>query len=138
MRRPRGATHRAGGAQLTITTQLRETTIGAGVLELDGDTVTGYAEKPVLRHVVSLGVYCLHPVALEVLPPGRVDMPALATALVADGRPVRQHRYDGPWFDVGTREDHERATTELAEHPERYLPAVRGAPTPAPPDLLQS
>ncbi len=116
------AAHRASGAQLTVTTQVRETTIGAGVLELDGEAVTGYAEKPVLRHVVSLGVYCLQPEALELLPPGRVDIPALVTALVAAGRPVRRYAYDGPWFDIGTREDHERATTELAEHPERYLP----------------
>jgi len=132
------AAHRSSGADLTVTTQVRETTIGAGVLELDGDAVTGYEEKPVLHHVVSLGVYCLAPSALDLLPAGRVDIPALAAALIAAGRPVTQYRYDGPWFDVGTREDHERATAELAAHPERYLPAARGTPTPAPSDLLQS
>lgn len=116
------AGHRAAGATLTIATQIRETTIGAGVLELDGDAVTAYAEKPVLRHVVSLGVYVLDPRALAHLPAGAVDVPALATALLTAGEPVRRHHYDGPWFDIGTREDHERATAEWAARPERYLP----------------
>lgn len=115
------ADHRASGAALTVAVQEQETAIGSGVLELDGDRVAAYVEKPVLRHLVSLGIYAIDPRALRQLAPGRVDIPALVDALLAAGEHVHAHRFDGAWFDIGTLADHETATQEMAANPERYL-----------------
>lgn len=117
--------HLASGAALTIAAQAQETTISSGVLDLDGDRVTAYTEKPSLTHVVSRGIYALDPAALTHLPPGRVDVPTLAERLLASSLPVRVHTFEGAWFDIGTLGDHEIATAEFLAHPERYLP--RGA-----------
>lgn len=117
--------HRASGAALTVAVQPRETPIGSGVLELAGDRVTAYVEKPVLTHLVSLGIYALHPRALAYLPEGCVDVPTLVEALITAGEVVHAHRFEGDWFDIGTLSDHEAAVAELAAKPGRFLPASR-------------
>ena len=113
-------THRDSGAALTVTFQLRETTIGSGVLQLDGGRVTSYVEKPVLRHDVSLGIYALEPRALPHLPTGYADVPDLVHALLDAGEAVHGHPFLGSWFDIGTPSDHELAVAELEVNPERY------------------
>lgn len=122
--------HRASGAALTVAAQAQETAIGSGVLELAGDRVTAYVEKPTLTHLVSLGIYALDPRALTHLPPGRVDVPTLVDLLLAAGEDVRAHRFDGAWFDIGTIGEHEAATHALTEDPELFLSgrADRAAP----------
>lgn len=113
--------HVSSGAALTIAAQAQETTISSGVLDFDGERVSAYIEKPSLTHVVSRGIYALHPRALDHLPPGRVDVPTLAERLLANELPVRAHRFEGPWFDIGTLADHETATAEFLAHPQRFL-----------------
>ncbi|HEV7772194.1 MAG TPA: sugar phosphate nucleotidyltransferase [Conexibacter sp.] len=114
--------HRASGAAITIAAQAQDTEISSGVLELSGDRVTAYIEKPTLTHLVSLGIYALAPRALEHLPPGRVDIPTLVDVLLAAGEDVRAHRFDGAWFDIGTIGEHEAAAKALADDPGRFLP----------------
>lgn len=123
------AEHRASGAAITIAAQTQATAIGSGVLELSGDRVTAYVEKPTLTHLVSLGIYALDPRALAHLPPGRVDVPTLVDLLLAAGEDVRAYRFDGAWFDIGTIGEHEAATRALAEDPKLFLP---GRQSPAP------
>jgi NDP-sugar pyrophosphorylase family protein len=123
--------HRASGAALTVAAQAQETAIGSGVLELDGDRVTAYVEKPTLTHLVSLGIYALDPRALAHLPAGRVDVPTLVDALLAAGEHVHAHRFEGDWFDIGTIGEHEAATQALAAAPERFLPARAPVASPA-------
>lgn len=120
--------HRASGAALTIATQARETQIPSGVLELDGDRVTAYVEKPTLTHHVSLGIYALDPRALAYVPDGPFDVPALAAELLAAGERVHVHRFDGPWFDIGTLGEHEQAVAALAASPARFLAAAQPSP----------
>lgn len=114
--------HRASGAALTVAVQAHETAIGSGVLELDGARVTAYIEKPVLTHLVSLGIYALDPRALNHLPTGHVDIPTLVAKLLAAGEQVHAYRFDGHWYDIGTLSDHEAAVAELSTNPQRYMP----------------
>jgi NDP-sugar pyrophosphorylase family protein len=114
--------HRESGAALTVAVQAHKTAIGSGVLELDGSRVTAYIEKPVLEHLVSLGIYALDPRALKHLPPGHVDIPTLVAKLLAAGEQVHAYRFDGHWYDIGTLGDHDAAVAELSANPERYLP----------------
>lgn len=120
------AGHADSGAALTVTVQARSTTISSGVLTIDdGERVRDYTEKPTLEHDVSLGIYALHPRALDHLGPARTDVPDLVQALLAAGEDVRAHRFDGEWFDIGTVGDHELAVQEFTERPERYLAPSR-------------
>ena len=114
--------HARSGADLTVTVRTDRIEIGSGVLDITGDEVTAYVEKPVIEHEVSTGIYVVEPAALDHLPGGRVDVPELVGELIAAGRRVGAHRLDGEWFDIGTPDDHRRATAEFLESPGRYLP----------------
>lgn len=116
--------HSESGAALTVAVQAHETEVGSGVLELDGSRVTAYIEKPVLKHLISLGIYALDPRALKHLPAGYVDIPTLVAELLAAGEQVHAYRLDGHWYDIGTLADHEAAVAELSANPQRYIPGA--------------
>ena len=106
--------HRRQGNVLTIATHRRTVKIDYGVLDTeaagDGARVSGYTEKPELQMTVSMGIYVLEPQAIDYVPEGeRFDFPELVQALLEAGEPVGAYDYDGLWFDIGRREDYERA-----------------------------
>jgi NDP-sugar pyrophosphorylase family protein len=120
--------HVAADAALTVTVNQRETTIPSGVLELDGERVRAYVEKPTYSHAVSLGIYALAPRALGHLARGRVDVPDLVEALLRADELVCAHRFDGAWFDIGTLPDHERAVREFGADPSRFIRTAEDPP----------
>jgi NDP-mannose synthase len=106
--------HRRQGNALTIATHRRTVKIDYGVLDSypDGDRarVMAYTEKPELSVVVSMGIYVLEPHVAGHVPEGEhFDFPELVQALLDAGEPVGSYEYDGLWFDIGRREDYERA-----------------------------
>lgn len=105
------AFHRQRAATATVGVYERETLIDVGVVETDGDQrVIGYVEKPVHRHLVSMGVYVFEPSVLRHLPAtGRVDLPDLITALLTAGERVVGYRHTGYWCDIGRPEDYQHA-----------------------------
>jgi NDP-sugar pyrophosphorylase family protein len=116
--------HRDHDNALTIATRERAIQIDYGVLQLD-DTMSlihGYAEKPVVTSVVSMGIYVLEPWVLEYVPPRRrFDFPDLVLRLLDAGHPVGAYRHDGVWFDIGRREDYECAVAAWGERNGREL-----------------
>jgi NDP-sugar pyrophosphorylase family protein len=115
--------HRENGNALTIATRDRPIKIDYGVLHLDGDLdpsgrrIVAYEEKPELVSTVSMGIYVLEPWVLEHIPPGRhFDVPDLVQSLLAAGEQVGAYQFDGLWFDIGRKEDYERAVTAWERH----------------------
>jgi NDP-mannose synthase len=101
--------HAATDAALTISAHQQDVTLSLGVIESDGERVTGYVEKPTLSYEVSMGIYAYHPRALEHMPAGHFDFPDLVLRLVAAGERVMVHRFKGSWYDIGTPAEYERA-----------------------------
>jgi NDP-mannose synthase len=107
--------HRESDNVLTVATKKRGIKVDYGVLSLkDGSgslpRVTGYEEKPEYVSPVSMGVYAVEPRALDFVPAGgSFDFPDLVHALLDAGEPVGAYPYDGLWFDIGRRDDYERA-----------------------------
>jgi glucose-1-phosphate adenylyltransferase len=122
------ADHAESGAAVTmVTTEVEPGDAGRyGVVQLDGERVTGYAYKPddPATCTISNEVFVFDPG--EVL--DRLDELAgssgeledlgheLLPALAADGR-ARAHRFDGYWRDVGTIDAYHGAHMEQLEHP---------------------
>lgn len=109
--------HRSQDAALTISTHEKDVDVSLGVIETDDGYVTDYIEKPTLHFQVSMGVYAYSPVALELIPDGYFDFPDLVKALLAKDAKVATYRAQARWYDIGTLEEHERATEELAADP---------------------
>jgi NDP-sugar pyrophosphorylase family protein len=90
-----------------VATQLRRERLNLGVLEVEGERVVAYHEKPERVERLGLGIYAVDPRALACLPDtGPVDMPEWIARLLAEGRPVFQYETDAPWFDLGSPEQY--------------------------------
>lgn len=108
------AAHHEQGNLLTIATHARLIKVDYGVLRLGvngrSDRVLAYLEKPEMTSAVSMGIYALEPEALNYIPKdGYFDFPDLVRELLNAGRPVGAYSFEGLWFDIGRRDDYERA-----------------------------
>ncbi len=120
------ARHRDAGAACTMAVFKKDVKIDLGVLEIAGDSVVGYTEKPTLSYSVSSGIYAFDARALAHVPRGKTfDLPDLVRALVAAKEKVVAYRFDGAWLDMGTPDDYSRATDLFLADRERFLPGGR-------------
>jgi NDP-sugar pyrophosphorylase family protein len=108
------ARHRASGAVLTIAVHQKEVGIDLGVLELAGDRVIGYREKPRLNLDVSMGIYVYEPRALRFVERGvYLDFPDLVLRLITAGEHVEAYRTPAAWLDIGRPDDYARAQEQF-------------------------
>ncbi|MEV6517744.1 sugar phosphate nucleotidyltransferase [Micromonospora chalcea] len=121
------ATHARSGAPLTVATYRRTVKIDFGVLELVGDKITSFSEKPVLHYRVSMGVYGLSRSTIAHYPAGQpFGFDQLVLDLLGRGEPPAGYEFDGYWLDIGRPEDYDEANRCFAEVRDLLLPA--GAP----------
>jgi NDP-mannose synthase len=106
--------HRAGDRDVTVATYTRRVPIDFGVVDLDGEAITGFSEKPTMECDVSMGVYALARRVLDRFEPG---LPYGFDDLLLDqlrtSGPPRAYRFDGYWLDIGRPEDYDRANEEF-------------------------
>jgi NDP-sugar pyrophosphorylase family protein len=105
--------HEAGASATITVVPLRSP---FGVVELEGDLVTGFREAPQLEHWVSCGVYLLGEEALERLPE-RGDHETTTFPALAAERRLRAHRHTGVWLTVNTPKDLRVAAEYLSANP---------------------
>jgi len=106
----------------------REIDVDYGVVDLtDAGHIGAYQEKPRIPILVSTGIYAIRRSALELLPPGYVDMPTLLESLMSAGHPVRGVPVDCYWQDIGRVDDFARADEDFTANPERFVMDWRGA-----------
>jgi NDP-mannose synthase len=109
--------HRRIGGDATVASFMREMKIEFGLLETDEHLrMTGYKEKPVTKHLVSMGLYILRrdAVAPYLKPNTYLDMPDLMCAMVADSRHVHCHVPECFWLDIGRPDDYATAQDVFA------------------------
>jgi NDP-sugar pyrophosphorylase family protein len=115
--------HSSSGAAATIAVLAREVPVDFGVVRLEGDTVAGFEEKPVLSYNVSMGVYAFERRVVELIPSGEhFDFPDLLGAVLAQGWPVHAYRSGDFWLDIGRPEDYELANEKFAGLRDQILP----------------
>ena len=119
--------HRRSVADATIATHRRSVQVSLGVMRFEDDRdpyrLNGYIEKPTYDYDVSMGVYCFSANVLRYIEPNvALDLPDLVHRLLADGRTVRGHPFDGYWMDIGRNEDYEQAADEFEEVRSLLLP----------------
>lgn len=115
--------HAAGGTPLTVGTYRRDVKVDYGVLEVAGDRIVGFREKPVLEYRVSMGVYGLSRTALEHYEAGRpLGFDQLVLDLLARGEHPASYPFDGHWLDIGRPEDYDRANGDIDLIRPTFLP----------------
>lgn len=94
-------THVEKGAAATIATHTHPFRMPFGMLEVQGQRVIAYREKPELPVVISSGTYVFHRTAIALVPTGRrTDVPALIGALLENGEVVAAHPHRDLWIDI--------------------------------------
>ena len=107
--------HRQQGAAITVGTFDHTVQIPYGVLRLDGASVAGIDEKPLLRRPCNAGIYVLEPDVVPLVPPDTFyGMPDLVEAVLAEGRPVAAFPILEKFIDIGTLEELEAALVLFA------------------------
>jgi NDP-sugar pyrophosphorylase family protein len=115
------AFHQRAGAALTVATHAKRVDVDLGVIDTNGDRITGWREKPKLDYEVSMGIYVYDERALTHLPAeGPCQFPDLIQRLLAEGETVSAFRSDAEWFDIGTVPEHQRAVDAFERDPDVF------------------
>lgn len=99
--------HAKMGTSVTICSYKKEIQLTLGVLDLDGETVRDYLEKPKYTFDISMGIYAMNRKAVDHIPKNRYfDFPTLIKRLISVKEPISVYRFEGEWFDIGREEDY--------------------------------
>jgi NDP-sugar pyrophosphorylase family protein len=109
------AQHGSDDAAATIT--VAQPTSPFGVVELQGERVTGFTEGGTIACWVSCGVYVLSEKALARFPERGDHETTTFPELAAEGK-LGAFRHDGVWLTVNTPKDLRRAEEYVSAHPE--------------------
>jgi mannose-1-phosphate guanylyltransferase len=102
--------HREQGCALTIATVEKDIRMDFGIIESKSGKVMRFREKPHLRHLVSMGVYCMEPEMLNHIPLGvPFGFDDLMFRMLDLGIPVSTFLHNGFWLDIGRPEDFQKA-----------------------------
>jgi NDP-sugar pyrophosphorylase family protein len=118
--------HASRQAWATIALSRREVKIDYGVVKATEDGTLGeYIEKPTIPYEVSMGINVISRRALQFIPAGvKFDIPQLMLAIKASGNPVRCHKTDCYWQDIGRFDDYQSASADFVQDPSRFLPST--------------
>jgi dTDP-glucose pyrophosphorylase len=101
---------KASHADLVIATTDHLVNLPFAVMDLEGERVTSFREKPLMAFPCNAGIYMMKREVLERVPR---DAPYNATDIIQDlldhDRVVVAFPISGTWFDIGNHEDLERA-----------------------------
>jgi NDP-sugar pyrophosphorylase family protein len=116
--------HRSHGAPLSVATFCKPVTISLGVLQTVPDgKIVGFAEKPTMHFSCSMGIYCVDPTLLAMIPSGEpFGFDDLMHAVLAKGVDARSYPFSGTWMDIGRPEDFALACEAFEQNPTRFLP----------------
>jgi NDP-sugar pyrophosphorylase family protein len=104
------ACHRQHGSALTVATMTRTIKTDFGLIEDKAGRITQFKEKPILSHVVSMGVYCMEPEVLDHIPSSvPFGFDDLVLCMLEQGIQVCTFRHSGMWMDIGRVEDFQKA-----------------------------
>ncbi len=105
--------HAASGAPLTVATYNRTVLIDFGVLDIAGDHISAFREKPTEQFSVSMGVYAVSRETLRGYQSGvALGFDDVVLDLLETDTPPRVSPFAGYWLDIGRPDDYDTANDE--------------------------
>jgi NDP-sugar pyrophosphorylase family protein len=102
--------HERGAHDLTMVTREYQLRHPFGVVQLDGDRITGIVEKPEVTDNVNAGIYVFRWSTLDLIPEGSpYELPDLVNTAAASGHSVVAYPFSGPWLAIDRIEQLEEA-----------------------------
>lgn len=98
--------HKERGEMVSVAVTEKNVKIDLGVINTWDGRIRTFEEKPVLNFKVSMGVYCMEPEVLKLIPKGvPFGFDNLMHAMLSRGLPVNVYEHHGMWMDIGRPED---------------------------------
>ena len=116
--------HHEKKSQATMAIRIHEFQNPFGVVELKGDEISRYKEKPILRSYINAGVYVLEPLCIGLLEKFQYcDMSTLFQTLIQNNKRVIAYPTHEKWLDVGRPADFQEAQliTEQKVEPQKWI-----------------
>lgn len=86
--------------------------IDFGILNDNKGKLLSYAEKPVLKYKVSMGIYCIRKDIIKKIPSNKkYDIPSLIKLCLSNNIDVKVYNHKGYWYDLGRPEDFDIANS---------------------------
>ncbi len=106
--------HNAHDGVATICVREYEHQVPYGVLESDGIQILSMVEKPIHRHFVNAGIYCLSPEVIKSVPKKiKIDLPTHLDLCMKRGQVVNMFPLHEYWLDIGKHEDFSQAQIDV-------------------------
>lgn len=105
--------HRQNKAVATIALLPHPTRIEFGVVKLNGHAVAEFIEKPVVEHLISIGMYVLDPSIFGYIKEKEDFARQVFPRLLAQGQRINGYVTEGRWDDVGRISDYDRLNEEM-------------------------
>jgi mannose-1-phosphate guanylyltransferase len=102
--------HRGHGGMVTVGVIEKSMKVDLGVLESQNGRMIGFQEKPNVKITASMGIYCMEPDILGLIPDNvPFGFDDLMYAMMEQKKPVYLYRHHGLWLDIGREEDFRHA-----------------------------
>jgi len=102
--------HKSHGGLVTVGVTEKIIKIDLGVLQGDNGQMASFREKPSNKFTVSMGIYCMNPQILDLIPENvPFGFDDLMYNMLDQGLPVYMYRHEGLWLDIGREEDFRNA-----------------------------
>ena len=109
--------HERNEADLTMVTREFQLRHPYGVVQLDGNRITGIVEKPAVTDTVNAGIYVFRWSTIDVIPPGSpYEIPHLVNLTAEAGRRVLAYPFSGEWLAIDRMENLEEAARIVGVH----------------------
>lgn len=104
--------HRGHGGLITVGVTEKNLKLDLGVLDAQQGVVSNFREKPTIPFMVSMGIYCMEPEILELIPNGvAFGFDDLMHEMLEQQIPIHVFEHHGLWWDIGREEDFRHAQT---------------------------
>ncbi len=98
--------HQSHNGLITVAVTEREVNVDMGVLQGENSIMVGFREKPSMKFTVSMGIYCMEPKILDLIPENvPFGFDDLMHEMLALQLPVYMYKHEGLWLDIGRKED---------------------------------
>ncbi len=105
----------------TVAVYNRTVDVDFGVIEEENGQIEDYREKPVLKYLVSMGIYAFKKQVLEFIPNRKFDFPELVNKLIKNGLNPATYHFKGSWLDIGRPDDWEKADSLFRKRKKTFL-----------------
>lgn len=102
--------HRQHGGLVTVAATKKKIKVDLGVIESNSARITAFREKPTMELYASMGIYCIEPSILDLIPKNiPFGFDDLMSQMLERDLPIYMYEHDGVWMDIGREEDFMRA-----------------------------